>query len=66
MSRTKSKKARLKQERAGGFNPEKLRAEWHRKPQTQVNPNRKAEQRRSQCRLKGDRDGAVRFPRQAG
>jgi hypothetical protein len=62
MSMTKSKKSRLKWEREGGLNPEILRGEWVRKPQTQVKPNNKAEQRRSQCRRKGSRDGADLFP----
>jgi hypothetical protein len=53
MSQTKSKKARLKTERAGGLNPEILRVEWHRKPQTQVTQNRKAQQRRSQFFIAG-------------
>ncbi len=34
------------------------RNQWTRKPQTQVTPNRKAEQRRMWCR-KGHDDGAV-------
>jgi hypothetical protein len=34
------------------------RIQWHRKPQTQVVQNKKAEQRRTQCRHKGSRDGA--------
>jgi hypothetical protein len=61
MSKTKARKSRLKMERAGQVNPEILRGEWIRKPQTQVKPNSKAEQRRSQCRQKGSRDGAVLF-----
>jgi hypothetical protein len=34
------------------------RIQWHRKPQTQVVQNKKAEQRRTQCRRNGSRDGA--------
>jgi len=33
---------------------------WHRKPATQVQPNKKAEQRRSFCRNRGKDEGA--FP----
>jgi hypothetical protein len=61
MSITNSKKARLKRERAGKLNPQILRGEWTRKPQTQVKPNTKAEQRRTQCRQAGSRDGADLF-----
>ncbi|RUS45226.1 hypothetical protein [Cohnella sp. AR92] len=58
MSRSKTQKQRQKQERVGVLNPEMLRNQWQRKPLTQVQPNRKAEQRRSQCRRKGRSDGA--------
>ncbi|MBB6675344.1 hypothetical protein H7C19_32265 [Cohnella nanjingensis] len=54
-----AKKARRRAEREGKLNPEIGRGEWHRKPITQVVPNRKAEQRRSQCRSKGTSEGAV-------
>ncbi|THF74947.1 hypothetical protein E6C55_23680 [Cohnella fermenti] len=59
MSRSNSKKSRDKQERAGTFNPERLRNEWQRKPLTQIQPNLKAQQRRSQCRRKDGSDGAA-------
>jgi hypothetical protein len=59
MSKSQSKKKRLKLERDGALNPEQLRNQWQRKPRTQVQPNRKAEQRRSQCRRKDGSDGAV-------
>jgi len=58
MGMSKAKKARLKQERAGELNPEIVRGQWHRKPQTQVVLNKKADQRRTQCRHTGSRDGA--------
>lgn len=61
MSKSKSKKARLKLERAGGLNPETLRGEWIRKPVTQIKPNGKAEQRRTLCRRNGRPDGADFF-----
>jgi hypothetical protein len=61
MANSKTKKARLKAQRAGHNNPDMLRGEWIRKPQTQVTPNAKAQQRRSQCRRKGSRDGADFF-----
>jgi len=40
-------------------NPDAHRGQWHRKPITQVQPNRKAQQRRTFCRMKGKDDGAV-------
>ncbi|CAM3649744.1 hypothetical protein COLU111180_01230 [Cohnella lubricantis] len=58
MSKSRSKQARLKAERSGALNPEMLRGGWQRKPQTQVQPNKKAQQRRTQCRQRGGRDGA--------
>ena len=58
MGMSKAKKARLKQEREGQLNPEIGRGHWHRKPHTQVVMNKKADQRRTQCRLPGSRDGA--------
>jgi len=61
MSRSKSKQSRLKAARARELNPEIGRGRWQRKPETQVQPNRKAEQRRSQCRRQGSRDGADFF-----
>ncbi|TJY42186.1 hypothetical protein E5161_09255 [Cohnella pontilimi] len=61
MANSKTKKARLRAERAGHLNPDIVRGEWSRKPQTQVVPNVKAEQRRSQCRRKGSREGADLF-----
>ncbi|PZD95636.1 hypothetical protein DNH61_14045 [Paenibacillus sambharensis] len=36
------------------------RTSWTRKPQTQIVPNKKAEQRRMRCR-RGNTDGAVLF-----
>ena len=36
------------------------RVVWQRKPATQVQPNKKAEQRRSFCRRRGNDEGA--FP----
>ncbi|MFC5702555.1 hypothetical protein ACFPVX_14725 [Cohnella faecalis] len=61
MGMSKAKKSRLKTQREGKLNPEIGRLEWTRKPITQVKPNTKAEQRRSQCRHKGSRDGAYFF-----
>jgi hypothetical protein len=58
MGISKSKQHRNKIERAGLNNPEISRMLWHRKPQSQVVQNKKAEQRRTQCRHKGSRDGA--------
>lgn len=58
MSKSRAKQARQKAERAGALNPEALRGRWTRKPQTQAQPNKKAQQRRTQCRLRGSRDGA--------
>ena len=46
--------------REGRPDPTLFRNEWNRKPQTQVVPNRKAEQRRSCCRNRSE-DGAVSF-----
>ncbi|RED56833.1 hypothetical protein [Cohnella lupini] len=58
MASSKSKQYRRKTEKAGLNNPEIGRNHWHRKPQTQVVGNKKAEQRRTQCRNKGRSDGA--------
>ena len=58
MGMSKAKRARRKQEREGDLNPEIGRGHWHRKPQTQVVMNKKADQRRTQCRHPGSRDGA--------
>jgi hypothetical protein len=58
---SKTKRDRLKAERSGRMSPGKSRNQWHRKPQTQVVRNTKAEQRRSLCRNKGMDDGAVYF-----
>jgi len=58
MGMSKAKKSRLKAQRAGLISPEIVRLQWQRKPITQVKPNTKAQQRRSQCRLRGSRDGA--------
>ncbi|MBB6734300.1 hypothetical protein [Cohnella zeiphila] len=66
MSRSKSKRSRLKAARAGDLNPEIGRGQWQRKPETQVQPNRKAEQRRSQCRRQGSREGADFFYKRYG
>jgi len=53
-----AKKDRLKAMREGKPDPADSRLSWQRKPITQVQPNTKAQQRRSQCRHKGSRDGA--------
>jgi len=37
------------------------RGQWQRKPNTQIGPNKKAEQRRTYCRKRGNDDGAVRL-----
>jgi hypothetical protein len=58
MGQSKSKQQRRKSERAGKLNPETSRNQWHRKPQTQIVLNKKAEQRRTLCRQQGSRDGA--------
>src|SRR5262245_35100865 len=58
MGMSKAKQDRLKQKRAGQMSPEMNRGRWQRKPQTQVVQNKKAEQRRTQCRNRGSRDGA--------
>jgi len=41
--------------------PDAHRGQWRRKPITQVQPNKKQEQRRTHCRKKGNDDGAVRL-----
>ncbi|CAH0122183.1 hypothetical protein PAE9249_04730 [Paenibacillus sp. CECT 9249] len=56
---SKTRRARLKAERAGRLNPETSRIRWTRKPQTQIVNNKKAEQRRTLCRRGGIDDGAV-------
>lgn len=61
MGMSGSKKARRKAVREGKLNPEALRSEWVRKPYTQVQPNKKAEQRRSFCRKPGTSEGADPF-----
>lgn len=58
MGMSGSKKARRKAVREGKLNPEALRSEWVRKPYTQVQPNKKADQRRSFCRKPGTSEGA--------
>ena len=58
MGISKAKKDRLKAIREGKPDPADIRLNWQRKPMTQVQPNTKAQQRRSQCRHKGSRDGA--------
>lgn len=54
----KAQRHRKRMIREGKLDPVLRRGEWMRKPQTQVVPNRKAEQRRSFCRKNGE-DGAV-------
>lgn len=61
MGMSGSKKARRKAVREGKLNPEALRSEWVRKPYTQVQPNKKADQRRSFCRMPGTSEGADPF-----
>lgn len=56
---SKAQRERKKLERENKLNPEIRRQQWSRKPQTQVVMNKKAEQRRSQCRKKWQDDGAV-------
>lgn len=56
---SKSQRQRKKLERENKLNPEIKRQQWNRKPQTQVVINKKAEQRRSQCRKKWHDDSAV-------
>jgi len=58
MGMSKARKDRLKKMRDGKPDPMDSRLSWQRKPMTQVQPNTKAQQRRSQCRLQGSRDGA--------
>ncbi|WP_127531085.1 hypothetical protein [Paenibacillus kobensis] len=61
MSNNKSKaKSRSEKDKAMAIMTGAGRNQWTRKPQTQVTPNRKAEQRRTWCR-KGHDDGAVLF-----
>lgn len=56
---SKAQRQRKKLERENKLNPEIKRQQWNRKPQTQVVINKKAEQRRSQCRKKSHHDSAV-------
>lgn len=56
---SKAQRQRKELERENKLNPELKRQQWSRKPQTQVVMNKKAEQRRSQCRKKWHDDGAV-------
>jgi len=58
MGMSKARKDRLKAMREGKPDPVDSRLSWQRKPMTQIQPNTKAQQRRSQCRHKGSRDGA--------
>ncbi len=58
MGMSKAKRARRKHEREGELGPAIRRGQWHRKPQTQIVMNKKADQRRTQCRHPGSRDGA--------
>ncbi|MFB9275339.1 hypothetical protein [Cohnella cellulosilytica] len=61
MSKSPMKKRKREAELSGRIDPELNRIRWHRKPQTQVVMNKKAEQRRTQCRRKGSREGADFF-----
>jgi hypothetical protein len=61
MSKSQIKKRKREAGQAGRIDPELNRIRWHRKPQTQVVMNKKAEQRRTQCRRKGSREGADFF-----
>ncbi len=61
MSKSHTKKRKKEAMQAGRIDPELNRLHWHRKPQTQVVMNKKAEQRRTQCRRKGSREGADFF-----
>jgi len=58
MGKTKTAKRKRQDGLAGLASPDINRLSWHRKPQTQVVMNKKAEQRRTQCRRGGSRDGA--------
>lgn len=58
MSRSQSQKQRRKSSRAGELPADALRGHWSRKPATQVQPNRKAQERRTHCRRPGSSDGA--------
>jgi len=66
MGQSQAKKQKRKAEQAGAIDPALNRISWHRKPQTQVVMNKKAEQRRTQCRRKGSREGADFFAREGG
>ncbi|QTH40336.1 hypothetical protein J4772_22425 [Cohnella sp. LGH] len=61
MSKSHTKKRKKEAMQAGLIDPELNRLHWHRKPQTQIVMNKKAEQRRTQCRRKGSREGADFF-----
>ncbi|XID95975.1 hypothetical protein ACF3MZ_16300 [Paenibacillaceae bacterium WGS1546] len=62
MGQTKTAKLRRRAERAGLIAPAIDRVLWRRKPQTQIVMNKKAEQRRTQCRRnEGSREGADFF-----
>ena len=61
MSMSQSSRQRHKRIREGKPDPAIQRQEWMRKPQTQVVPNRKAENRRTYCR-RGSEDGGLIFP----
>ena len=50
---------RQKQIRERHVDPTLHRQQWRRKPQTQVVPNKKAENRRNHCRKHGDDGGFV-------
>jgi len=65
MGNAKAKKRKSKAGQAGRIEPDLQRVLWRRKPQTQVVMNKKAEQRRTQCRRKGSREGADFFGRTA-
>ncbi|ACV58162.1 hypothetical protein Aaci_1129 [Alicyclobacillus acidocaldarius subsp. acidocaldarius DSM 446] len=47
---SKARNRRAKRVREGGLDPTISRGTWLRKPQTQVVPNKKAENRRAACR----------------
>lgn len=61
MSMTKARQQRIKLQREGQLDPTMHRGQWQRKPHTQVVQNKKAIQRRTHCRKKGNRDGADFF-----
>jgi len=63
MGKSKTRSIRTEAERADRYHPATDRRQWQRKPFTQIQPNRKAEQRRLQCRNRGNRNGADFFVR---